>query len=178
MPQNRIIFPQFTKREVAPESALSCFPTGTKFTLTSLKNTICTDDRLFAGLGHRLLLWDGSLLEFFWVTGTICPSVWGKAGWSEWSPGTLFGFLFGIPELASVAGWRQGWFRISRFVPCSAANPGHNLLWFTSCVGGDVFCCKAGCFRVVLLLVRHVGLGVACFSPLLVQKLDFLLNTQ
>lgn len=47
--QNRIIFAQVTKREVVCESTLSCFPISTKFTLMSLKNTICLDDRLSQG---------------------------------------------------------------------------------------------------------------------------------
>lgn len=47
--QNRIIFAQVAKREVVCESTLSCFPTSIKFTLMSLKNTICLDDRLSQG---------------------------------------------------------------------------------------------------------------------------------
>lgn len=105
------------------------------------------------GLGHRLLRWDESLLAFFWVTGTICPSSWGKAGWSKWSPGMLFRFLFGIPDLASVAVRCGGWFGMTCFVPRSAAKLGHNLLWLTYCVAGDMFCCRADGFRMNVFAV-------------------------
>lgn len=70
--QNRIIFAQVTKREVVPESALSYFPTSTKFTLVSLKNAICMDDRLSQG-------WDiGYCCEIgaFWSSSeSLAPSV-------------------------------------------------------------------------------------------------------
>lgn len=118
--------------------------------------------------GHRLLLWDESLLAFFWVTGTICPSSWGRAGWSKCSPGMLFSFLFGISDLAAVAVWCGGWFGMTCFVPCSAAKPGHNLIWLTYCIAGDMFCCKADGFKInifnVMLLLHHIRPGVSCFS--------------
>lgn len=126
------------------------------------------------GLGHRLLLWDESLLAFFWVTGTICPSSWGKAGWSEWSPGILFSFLFGIPDLASVTVWRGGWLEMTCLVPRSAVKPGHNLLWLTYCIAGGMFGCKADGFKMNVFAIS-TSYSVRCclfLSPLLVQNLQ------
>lgn len=116
------------------------------------------------GLGHRLLLWDESLLAFYWVTGTICPSSWGEAGWSEWSPGMLFSFFFGIPDLAAVMVRCGGWFGITCLVPCSAVNPGHNLLWLTLYCRRHVLLQSRWFQNECFLLVRHIGPGVDCFS--------------
>lgn len=145
---------------------MCCFPTSIKFTLMSLKNTMGW--LTVTGLGHRLLLWDESLLAFFWVTGTICPSSWGKAGWSEWSSAMLFRFLFGIPDLASVAVWWGGWFGMTCFVLCSAAKLGHNLLWLTYCIAGDMFCCRADGFRMNVFAISASYWARCCLllSPL------------
>lgn len=125
--------------------------------------------------GHGLLLWDGSLWTFFWVTGTICPPCWGKAGWSEWSPGTPFSFWFGIPELVSVVGWWGGWFRVTCFVLCPAANPRHNLLWITCYIAEDMFCCKADSYKMIGFAISssHGARCLLAFHPCLFRSLIF-----
>lgn len=111
---------------------------------------------------HRLLLWEWSLSDIFWVTGTICPYSWGKTGWCEQSSGMQFSFLFGIPEFESAVGWWGGWFRITCFVPCSAVNSKHNLLWFTYCIAGDIFFLQSRQFKnIIFFPAIQIGLDVA-----------------
>lgn len=165
------------QKERLSVKTLSCFPTSIKFTLMSLKNIICSDDRLSQGqdIGHCC-----EMRAFWHSSESLAPSVPLPEVRLDGGPGRLFSFLFGIPDLASIAVWWGGWFGMTCFVPCSAAKPRHNLLWLTYCIAGSVLCCRADGFKMNFFAICASYWARCCLllSPLLVQNLDVLFNTQ
>lgn len=141
----------------------SHFPTSTSFILMSLKNTACVHDRLLQD-------WDiGYCCEVgaFWRSSeSLVPSVpipEVRLEWCEQGSGMLFSFLFGIPEPGSTAGWWEGWFRITCFVPNSAANSGHNLLWFAYCIIRDMFFLLSRTFFFFFFSINASNWARCCF---------------
>lgn len=138
----------------------------------SLKNIICSDDRLSQGqdIGYCC-----EMRAFWHSSESLAPSVPLPEVRPDGGPGRLFSFLFGIPDLASIAVWWGGWSGMTCFVPCSAAKPRHNLLWLAYCMQEACSAAKQMVSKwMFLLFLHHIGPGVAGFShPSLFRTLMF-----